>query len=435
MMNSNDPGAEAVSLSTAAPQELEAAWQIFRHANEGILITDEQGKIQTINPAIERMFGYTATELMGNRVELLMTKETAGQHGDLRDGYFKNPYSRPMKGGETLMGRTKTGKNIPLEISLSSFKTDTARFAIAFIVNRTELYAKEDLLKKNQQDLVKLSDQLREANSQLEIRVKRRTQMLEETISELNDAKEQLRMSLEKEKDLGALKSNFASLVSHEFRTPLATILSSLNLMERYSETGMNDNQRKHAGRIRKSVQVMVDIINDMLTITRIDKNQLEINPEEIELGEFLGGLLSDLAKLLKTGQHFQLTGLKSASIISDKAMLTQVITNLVANAIKFSGEGKPISIDISNHEKGLCLVVKDEGIGIPKTEIGKLQESFFRASNASDIEGTGLGLFIVQKCVQLLQGAVKIESEQGVGTTINICLPFKTNAKENIVD
>ena len=89
MMNSNDPGAEAVSLTTAAPQELEAAWQIFRHANEGILIADEQGKNQTINPAIERMFGYTATELTGSNIELLMPKETAGQHGDLRDGYFK----------------------------------------------------------------------------------------------------------------------------------------------------------------------------------------------------------------------------------------------------------------------------------------------------------------------------------------------------------
>jgi PAS domain S-box-containing protein len=435
MMNSNEPGAEMQPLNTADPQELEAAWQIFRHANEGILITDEQGKIQTINPAIERMFGYTATELVGNRVELLMPKETALRHGDLRDGYFENPYSRPMKRGETLMGRTKSGKNIPLEISLSSFKTATARFAIAFVVDRTEVSTKEDLLQKNQQDLLKLSEQLKEANSQLEVRVKRRTQMLEETISELNDAKEQLRISLEREKELGALKSNFASLVSHEFRTPLATILSSLNLMERYSETGMNDNQSKHAGRIRKSVQVMVDIINDMLTITRIDKNQIEIKPEEIELGEFLNGLLSDLAKLLKTGQHFDLTGLKTAEIESDKAMLGQVVTNLITNAIKFSGEGKPIQIDISEIDKGYSIAVKDSGIGIPGNEIAKLQESFFRASNASDIEGTGLGLFIVQKCVHLLQGTVEIESEQGYGTTVTICLPFKTNEKKDIAD
>lgn len=408
----------------AEDEQLFAAWQIFQHANEGILITDRKGLIQTTNPAVEKLFGYQADELRGKSVEILIPKDSSHKHEKLRDGYFNNPYNRPMKKGEELFGVRKDGTTVPLEISLSSFKTQDGVFAIAFIADRTELSQKQELLKMNQIELENLARQLKIVNADLENRVKRRTQMLEETISELNDAQEQLRMSLEKEKELGDLKSKFASLVSHEFRTPLATILSSLNLIERYSKEGLNDNQRNHSGRIKKSVQNMVDIINDLLTITRIERNQLEIRPEPFDLSVFLTNVKSDLIKYLKTGQYIEIEEHCGGEVVTDINMLGQVITNLLTNAIKFSGENSRVLVSCSNNGNMVDISVIDQGIGIPEEELSQLYDSFYRASNAANIEGTGLGLFIVLKCVETLKGKVNMSSRLGEGTTVTISIP-----------
>lgn len=415
----------------AEDEQLFAAWQIFKHANEGILITDRKGVIQTTNPAVGKLFGYLPDELNGKSVEILIPGDSSHKHEKLRDGYFENPYSRPMKKGEELFGVRKDGTRVPLEISLSSFKTQDGLFAIAFIADRTELSRKQELLHLNQIQLENLAKQLKIANTDLENRVKRRTQMLEETISELNDAQEQLRLSLEKEKELGDLKSKFASLVSHEFRTPLATILSSLNLIERYSREGLNDNQKNHAARIKKSVQNMVDIINDLLTITRIERNQLEIRPEPLELFGFLSNIRSDLQKYLKTGQFIEIEEHCSGEVVTDINMLGQIITNLLTNAIKFSGEHSRVQVSCRSEGNMVVVAVSDQGIGIPEEELNQLYDSFYRASNAANIEGTGLGLFIVHKCVETLKGTVDVRSSLGEGTTVTISIPRNINEQK----
>lgn len=424
-----------VSHQNSGEEQLHTAWQIFQHANEGILITNKYGIIQTINPATVRLFGYEPADLVGQTVEKLIPAKYGNRHENLRQGYFDNPYSRPMKMGNDLHGLRKDGQEIPLEISLSSFNSNGEIFAIAFIADRTELSRKEALLHKNQIELENLAKKLKIANSDLENRVKRRTQMLEETISELNDAQEQLRKSLEKEMELGDLKSKFASLVSHEFRTPLATILSSLNLIERHSKEGLNENQQNHVVRIKKAVQNMVDIINDLLTITRIEQNQLEIKPELFDLPMFLDAVRSDLLKFLRPGQQIHISAEGAGQITTDRNMLGQVLTNLVSNAIKFSPEGSDVKMSCTDQGDVFKIAVEDRGIGIPREELDRLYDSFFRASNAANIEGTGLGLFIVNKCVESLNGKVSIDSELGKGTTVSIVIPKILNEEKNSAD
>lgn len=403
--------------------ELLSAWHIFQYVGEGIVITNSRGVIVNSNPAIEKLFGYKPEFLRGKTIEVLMPQDVSERHQEHRNKYFAKPYSRPLLMGSNLRGQRTDGSIIPLHISLSSFSENGETFAIAFISDRTELNEKEELLQKNQNELKQLAVELKQLNTQLEKRVQKRTQMLEETIAELNDAQIQLKISLENEKELGDMKSKFASLVSHEFRTPLATILSSLNLIERYSNNELNENQQKHVGKIKKAVQSMVDIITDLLTITRIENNKLEFRPSTLNVKQFFESIETDFQKFLKPGQTLLVDCNSKSDFITDSNLLGQVINNLLTNAIKFSEENTGISVGVNCSSGELEIIISDEGVGIPEEDLHHLYESFYRASNAASIEGTGLGLFIVKKCLELIGGEIEVSSEVNKGTRFRITI------------
>jgi PAS domain S-box-containing protein len=417
-MEDSDKGKK---FEVGVEKEILSAWHIFENTAEGIIMTDNRGRIVNSNPAIEKLFGYTSDFLLGKTIEILMPDEVSAKHKEHRDSYFAKPYSRPLLMGSNLRGKKADGSIIPLHISLSSFVENGETFAVAFISDRTELTRKEEQLVKNQNNLKQLTDELKVLNSQLEKRVQKRTQMLEETIAELNDAQIQLKISLEKERELGDMKSKFASLVSHEFRTPLATILSSLNLIERYSQDELNSNQQKHVFKIKKSVQSMVDIINDLLTITRIENRKLEYKPIPIGVKQFMDNVVADFQKFLKPGQSISLNCQATGDIVTDPNLLSQVVNNLLTNAIKFSDENTIINLGVQHESDVLNITVEDKGVGIPEEDLHNLFDSFYRASNVSSIEGTGLGLFIVKKCLELLGGEIKVSSVLNKGTTVKI--------------
>lgn len=418
MMNEYNQGKR---FEAGVDNELLSAWHIFQHAGEGIIITNSRGVIVNSNPAIEKLFGYKPEFLRGKTIEILMPEDVSERHQEHRNKYFAKPYSRPLLMGSNLRGRKADGSVIPLHISLSSFSENGETFAIAFISDRTELNQKEELLQKNQNELKQLAVELKLLNTQLEKRVQKRTQMLEETIAELNDAQIQLKLSLENEKELGDMKSKFASLVSHEFRTPLATILSSLNLIERYSNNELNENQQKHVGKIKKAVQSMVDIITDLLTITRIDNNKLEFRPFSLKVKQFFETIENDFQKFLKPGQKLHIECLTQEDFVTDSNLLGQIINNLLTNAIKFSEENTNISVSVTCRSGELGITISDQGVGIPEEDLHHLYESFYRASNVASVEGTGLGLFIVKKCLELIGGEIEVSSEVNKGTNFKI--------------
>jgi PAS domain S-box-containing protein len=203
---------------------------LFEFATEGILVADSQGNIVRVNPAAEKMFGYSSGELIGKKIEVLIPKRFEHKHSGYRENYSQQPRPRSMGIGMDLFGLKKDGTELPVEISLSPFKTSDANFVIAFIIDISVRKKNEASINKNQHQLERLAGELKVTNAELEKRVRDRTLILEEALHELERSRQELSHSLEKEKELNELKSRFVAMASHEFRTPLATILSSLNL-------------------------------------------------------------------------------------------------------------------------------------------------------------------------------------------------------------
>lgn len=249
--------------------------------------------------------------------------------------------------------------------------------------------------------------------------------VVEENITEQKKAEKEMRKALNKERELNEMKSRFVSMASHEFRTPLTTILSSTNLMARYAEGPQQDKMDKHFGRIRSNIKNLTDILNEFLSLEKLESGLMQAELQPVDLNQFIEELVEETITILKEGQHFDVTfSSEVRNLKTDPKILKNVMLNIISNASKYSEEGKKILIVIGAENSKIHISVKDEGIGVPEAEQVRMFERFFRAKNAGNIQGTGLGLFIVNKYVTLLNGQVNMESKEGIGTTIKITLP-----------
>ncbi|MFM2225416.1 MAG: hypothetical protein RJA07_1618 [Bacteroidota bacterium] len=388
-------------------EEIEA---LFKYANEGILVVNEKGKIVRANPSIEKLFGYDADELLGEPVEILIPTELAAKHKKHVKGFNENPHARSMGSNMQLAARKKDGSSFPVEVSLSPYSTSNGKFIIAFIIDISVRKIAEDKAKNY--------------SNELENQVKKRTMILEEAINELEKTKIELHNALEKERVLNEMKSRFVSMASHEFRTPLATILSSLSLVKKYGELKEDEKQATHINKIKLSINNLTDILNDVLSVSKLDEGKISYSPEEFELEEFVKETVTDLQGLTKSEQKIIYQHKGKSLVWLDKKVLRHVLFNLVSNAIKFSEENKKISVSTSLQNKNLELLVSDEGMGIPKADQEHLFERFFRGRNVTNIQGTGLGLNIVGKYTELMNGTIDFKSVENKGTTF--ILKFK---------
>jgi signal transduction histidine kinase len=291
-------------------------------------------------------------------------------------------------------------------------------------------------------------EQLQRLNEELERRVEEQTnelrqknQYLQGEIAERQRLEEELRNALAKEKELGELKSNIISVVSHEYRTPLTTILSSTELLEQYSHKWHDEKKQRHFQRIQTSVHRLTQLVNDVLLINKAEAGKLEFNPVPLNLLALCRELVEDLQLTAKT-QHsisFDCQGSCSSAYLDDR-LLRQLLTNLLSNAIKYSPKGGNIQFNlVFEHDSAVvetsaeALVrtsavtfrIRDQGIGIPPEDQAQLFDAFYRSSNVGTISGTGLGLAIVKKCVDLHGGQIAVESEVGLGTTFTVILPL----------
>ena len=410
-----------VDLSQIKMDSSEGRQALFEFATEGILIADKSGTILQINPAAERIFGYNSGELNGKKIENLIPSRYNHKHLRHRENYHQNPHPRSMGSGVDLYGLRKDQSEFPVEISLSPFRNQEGTYVIAFIIDISQRKKNEDAIKKQNEELEKLAEKLRNTNSELENRVKERTNILEEALHELENSREELRQSLEKEKDLNELKSRFVAMASHEFRTPLATILSSLSLASQYSKQGETEKQSKHVDRIKGAVTHMTDLLNDVLSISKLEEGKIPVHPEWIDLAEFLDQTISEMRLLSKNNQDIRHTHTGEKYIELDKKILRNILFNLITNAIKFSNENQTIEIRSDLNDKLFSLQIKDKGIGISQEDKKHLFERFFRGQNATNIQGTGLGLNIVLKYLEVLNGEITCESVLGEGTTFTV--------------
>ena len=390
--------------------ETEVFKALFTHASEGILIV-QNGKISRVNNSALKLFGYGETDLIGKEIEILIPDRFKQKHVEKRDHYSSHPQARPMAKGAELYGQKKTGEEFPVEISLSPFEQAGERFVLAFIIDIT--------------NRKKAEEKLKHYSEELEREVKDRTLVLEEAIHQLELTKEELKEALQKEKELNDLKSRFVSMASHEFRTPLATILSSVSLVNKYTEPEHADKKIKHIVRIKTAVNNMTDILNDFLSLSKLEEGKISYDPENFDIRELSTTVVQEMQALTRGEQKIEFTYEGGNKMYSDKKIIRNILLNLISNAIKFSYDNGKINVILKCGEK-LSITVSDHGIGIGPDDKKHLFERFFRGKNATNIQGTGLGLNIVAKYIELLGGEINFESELNKGTTFHITIPIE---------
>lgn len=399
--------------------------EIFQSMTEGIIVVDKAGKVLVANPIAEEMFGYDNNELTGVQLELLLPERFRGKHLFFRDQFNNHPVPRRMGMGRDLAALKKSGHEFPVEISLSYSQAKGNFIAIAFITDISQRKHAEEALKQSEEQLLVYA-------TELEKKVTARTEDLNDSIAKLESeitvrkkAEEEARIALERERELNELKSKFVSIASHEFRTPLSTILSSISLVEQYTDKGDTEKIKKHAQRVRSSVNHLTGILNDFLSLGKLEEGKIEVNPEPIDLKVLCDDIKEELKVLLKAGQEIEVDcAAEPHEIRSDVRILRNILFNLVSNASKYSEPGKIIHLSAKNSAERFLITVRDEGIGIPDSDKKHLFERFFRATNAGNIPGTGLGLNIVKKYVELLDGEISFTSKHNAGTTFVLNIP-----------
>ncbi|GLU55689.1 hypothetical protein Dfri01_51500 [Dyadobacter frigoris] len=401
----------------AMTRHIEMLDALFKHATEGIVVVNKEGVIVMLNPKALELFGYEDKELADQKIESLIPRRLTKAHIHHRDNYLESPHARGMGSSLELFARRKDGSEFPVEVSLSPFKTSEGQFVVSFVIDITERKKQENIIQEANQEIQKL-------NAELEERVNQRTEELAKAIYKIEQSQEEVMRALKKERELNNMKSQFVTIASHEFRTPLATILSSASLIGRYAKTEEEEKRQKHVQRIKSAVTNLTEILNDFMSIGKLEEGRIHSVPVYTDLPDFCQGLIEEIKGLCKEGQTISFAHSGNKGVWIDKQLLRNVIFNLISNAIKYSEPEKWIRFNIKADGKTIFIEIIDQGIGIPESDQMHIFDRFFRAHNAGNAQGTGLGLNIVQNYVSLMGGEVSFSSEVNKGTTFNIKLP-----------
>ena len=407
---------------------------IIETATDGIITIDERGIIEMANSAASHLFGYQVKEMLGNNISMLMPQPYKTEHDSYIHNYLTTGIAKIIGIGREVVGRRKDGHIFPMRLSISEVKLTNRRLFTGIVHDLTEQKAAEERIQR--------------LNAQLEQRVDERTEELAEVVNKLLDInrklekevvdrkraenalrknEEEIMKALEKEKELNQLKSRFVSMASHEFRTPLSTILSSSDLIEAYTKAEQQEKRLRHTKRIKSAVSNLTGILNDFLSLSKLEEGIIEIKPVEFYLGEFCTTVLDEIQSILKPQQKIVHEQEDMERLVClDNKLLRNILLNLLSNASKYSEDGKTIYCITQVENDYLKITIKDEGIGIPKEDQVHLFTRFFRAHNVENIQGTGLGLNIVKRYVDLLHGQISFESKEGIGTTFFVEIPIE---------
>jgi PAS domain S-box-containing protein len=402
---------------------------LFEHATEGIVLTDSKGQIVLINPAATTLFHYEKEELLGKTIETLIPSRFHKEHLGYREGFYKHPSNRTMGHGRDLFARTKDGGEFPVEVSLSFYNQKNKSYVIAFVVDITARKQSELDLVNQKKQLERITEAMKKLNAELETKVEQRTLILREALQELEKSQIELNEALNKEKELSEIKSRFVSMASHEFRTPLSTVLSSASLISKYKQSDEQEKRDKHINRIKDSVKHLNELLEDFLSLGKLEEGRIMAHSVQFNVKEFMEEVVDEMKSILKPSQTIHAGHNGVDFFTSDKRLLKNILINLLGNAIKFSPESSDVWLQINNSVESLELIVRDEGIGISEEDQLHLFSSFFRGKNVVNIEGTGLGLHIVKRYTELLNGNIHLESKIQEGTKITVTAPVLTES------
>ncbi len=405
---------------------------VIETATDGIILIDELGCMELANIAAARLFGYEVDEMIGQNVHMLMPSPHRENHNTYLKNYRDTGIKRIIGIGREVEGLKKTGDTFPFRLSISEVILHDRRIFTGIIHDLTDQKAAEERIRQlnaeleqrvdeRTEELATAVNQLLNINHKLEFEIQER-----KTIEQaLRKSESELRNLYEREKELNNLKSRFVAMASHEFRTPLSAILSSADLIEAYQEGGQQEKRLRHTNRIKSAVSNLTSILNDFLSLSKLEEGKVQCEPVPCSIASFCNEVLEELHALLKPGQHIRSMPIpEELEIIVDKKLLKNVLYNLLSNAIKYSPDGKPIDFLAAVHGAQLQIRIRDYGIGIPEEEQQHLFTRFFRAHNVENIQGTGLGLNIVKRYLELMQGNITFESKLGEGTEFSIQIP-----------
>ncbi|NNF20996.1 MAG: PAS domain-containing sensor histidine kinase [Saprospiraceae bacterium] len=398
-------------------QRLEA---IIETAIDGIITIDKYGNIESVNSAVLNMFGFSREEMLGNNIKMLMPQPYKREHDDYLENYTKTRHPKIIGIGREVEGCKKSGEVFPIRLAVSEVKLNDRVIYTGIVHDLSEIKG--------------IEEELRESNERLEEKVEERTNELESVVNKLLFTNKQLERSqgklkeaLEKERILNELKSRFVSMASHEFRTPLSTVMSSASIISKYTDEQSNDKREKHVERIKSAVSNLTGILNDFLSLSKLEENKVDLVLKDMNFVELIDTVADEIRGLLKDGQQIvQMTTGDSRPVKTDIRILKNVLFNLVSNAIKYSPENTTIRCHATYLKEALIIEIIDEGIGIPENEQKYMFERFFRASNVENIQGTGLGLNIVKRYLDLLNGNITFTSTPGKGSNFRVRIPIQ---------
>ena len=390
--------------------------------SEGVVIVDEDQCIVAANASASEMFEYDKNELIGQNLNILIPREYKGAHKAHVEEFVDKGEKRQMAHGRNLFGLKKSGAVFPVEAGLNPFVIKGKRYVMALVSDIT--------LRKEQEKRIK------NLNQELEQKVHERTEKLNKTIVDLQEevllrkeAEAKVRESLQKEIELNELKTKFLSLVSHEFKTPLSGILTSATLVGKYSKEEHQEKREKHLVTIKNKVKYLNNILNDFLSIERLETGKVTYKFSTFPLSKVVNEVVYDANMLLKDGQRIHYPdGIDDCVIEFDEKILELILSNLINNAVKYSGENTVIDLSANIEDQMLYFKVADQGRGIPEKEQKFIFNRYFRAENALLDQGTGIGLNIVKSHLENLGGQITFTSEQDKGSVFTVTLPLTQN-------
>lgn len=407
---------------------------IFNHAPVLMMLLNEKTEIVALNETGLAYTGKNRTDAIGMRggdlvncIGTLNNPDGCGAGKLCTDCKVRNTVTKTLLEGvpqnkveAEINSYSKDGKiyNLTVLVSSDIVYKENKKHVLVTIDDITERKSNETQLKLYQEHL---QDLVEDRTSKLN----KTNQLLKEEIEKQKEAEERVKEALEAEKELNRLKTDFVSMVSHEFRTPLTSILASADLLELTSKIKEDPRGLKHIGKIQTSVETMTHMLNDVLAISRAEKGRLIFSPVKTNVAELVTEIIEEEKSRLKSKHNVVITNnLATLEQDVDPNLLRQIVSNTVSNAIKFSGSEMPIKLILSGTVKFLELNIQDYGLGIADDEVQKIMEPFIRGRNSENIQGNGLGMTIITNAVAAHRGTFKINTQAGKGTTIIIRLP-----------
>ncbi len=425
---------ERKRIEQALQKEKEAAKMYLEIAGAFLMVLDHKGDITMINQKGCLILENTEHNILGKN---WFDNYIPAERREAKRKIFNriiNKDSTKLYFEDVAISKSGTLKTIEWDFVLIPSSSNLTNSLMCSGVDISSRKKAETALKKSEEKLIvyatelekrvgKRTKQLADANTSLE----KANVELQEEIKVRKEAEEKAQRAFAKEKELNELKSRFVSLASHEFRTPLSTILSSVSLIDRYETAETLDKRKKHIHRIKNNVNNLTSLLNDFLNLEILEEGRFQANCEAFDLPPFMQEMQEEAQSITKSSQTITLyQGEDVSEVYLDKLMLKNICFNLLSNAIKYSDPQQEIEFRYSRKEEKLEIQVRDYGLGIPKSEQAHLFKRFFRAKNVSGIQGTGLGLYIVKKYVEQMSGSITFESEYQKGSTFTIQLPIR---------